>query len=179
MKCQNCGKNEASVSYTEIINGKKTHVVLCEKCANAMNIGVNMNFDFDFNDIFGTFFSEPSFIKTLEKPETLICDKCKLSYDEFANTGMFGCENCYNVFSNRLDNVLPRLHGAKRHVGRTLNNAKKCMKPANKKLKVDEEIEQLKEELKNCIEKEEYEKAATIRDKIRKLEAKNNERGEK
>ena len=54
MKCQKCGMNEANVSYTEIINGKKAHVVLCDKCANEMNIG--MNFNFDFNDVFGAFF---------------------------------------------------------------------------------------------------------------------------
>ena len=32
------------------------------------------------------------------------------------------------------------------------------------------ELDKLKNELKDCIEKEEYEKAAVIRDKIKKLE---------
>lgn len=175
MKCQNCGENEANVSYTEIINGKKTHIVLCEKCANEMN----MKFDFGFNDVLGTFFNEPSIIKTLEKAEPLACDKCQMTYDEFAKTGMFGCENCYNAFSSRLDNVLPKLHGAKRHIGRKLNKISKNISN-NKKSKEDDELKKLKDELKICIEKEEYEKAAVLRDKIKKIESKNKniERGE-
>lgn len=181
MKCQNCGINEANVSYTEVINGKKTHVVLCDKCANKMNIGMNMNFDFDFNDIFGAFFSEPSLVKTLTQAEPIACDSCGTTYDEFANTGMFGCENCYNVFSNRLDNVLPRLQGANRHVGRRLNDINKSTvvkKSKDKKEKT--ELEKLQDELKACIEKEEYENAAIIRDKIKKIESnsKDEKRGE-
>ena len=65
MKCQNCGMNEANVSYTEIINGKKTHVVLCDKCANEMNIGMNMNFDFDFNDVFWCIFQRTKFSENI------------------------------------------------------------------------------------------------------------------
>lgn len=176
MKCQRCGNNEANVSYTQIINGEKTKLYLCDKCANDLNIG--MNFNFDFNDVFGAFFEEPSFVKTLEKPKSLACDACGTTYEDFARTGMFGCENCYRVFSNRLDNVLKRLHGNNRHVGKKLivspNKAVVTTK-AKKKTK----IEELKEELQEYIKNEEYEKAAVVRDEIKKLEAKKDiERGE-
>ena len=177
MKCQRCGVNEASVSYTQIINGEKTKLVLCDECANELNIG--MNFKFDFNDVFGTFFDEPSFVKTLEMPKPIACDVCGTTYDDFVKTGMFGCENCYRVFSNRLDNVLKRLHGSDRHVGKKLilNPSKSVVTTKNKS---KGEIDKLKEELQECIKKEEYEKAAEIRDKIKKLEKKENniERGE-
>lgn len=167
MKCQKCGMNEANVSYTEIINGKKAHVVLCDKCANEMNIG--MNFNFDFNDVFGAFFNEPSFAKSLGHANALECGNCETTYDEFANTGMFGCEECYDVFSDKLDNILPRLQGSNRHIGRRLNGINQNVKQKDKKEKT--ELEKLQEELKKCVEKEEYEKAAVIRDKIKKLES--------
>ena len=32
MVCQNCGKNEANVKYTQIVNGVKKEMVLCEEC---------------------------------------------------------------------------------------------------------------------------------------------------
>ncbi len=173
MKCQRCGDNEANVSYTQIINGEKTQLVLCDKCANELNIG--MNFNFDFNDVFSTFFNEPSFVKTLEKPKAIACDVCGTTYDEFMSTGMFGCENCYRVFSNRLDNVLKRLHGSNRHVGKKLIlNPQKSIVTTKKGKQT--EIEKLKEELKELIKNEEYEKAAIIRDKIKKLESKQNEK---
>ena len=69
MKCQRCGFNDANVSYTQIINGEKIKLYLCDECAEELNIG--MNFNFDFNNLFGTFFDEPSFVKTIEKPKEL------------------------------------------------------------------------------------------------------------
>lgn len=161
MKCQNCGKNNANVKYTQVINGDKTQLFLCDECANEMNIG--MNFDFGMHDVFSNFFDEFSGLKTIAIPEISKCNSCGMSYDEFSKTGMLGCEKCYSIFSNRLDEVLNRIHGSNRH-----------LKLADKNIKedrnVDNEIIKLKNELKNCIEKEEYEKAAIIRDKIKKLE---------
>ena len=161
MKCQNCGKNNANVKYTQVINGDKTQLFLCDECANEMNIG--MNFDFGMHDVFSNFFDEISGLKTIANPEISKCSTCGMSYDEFSKNGMLGCEKCYSVFSNRLDEVLNRIHGSNRH-----------LKLADKNIKedrnVDNEIIKLKNELKNCIEKEEYEKAAIIRDKIKKLE---------
>lgn len=160
MKCQNCGKNNANVRYTQVINGDKTELFLCDECANEMNIG--MNFDFGMNDVFSNFFDDFTGIKTIAIPEITKCKSCGLNYDEFSNTGMLGCEECYNTFSNRLDGILNRIHGSNRQ----LNSAKKDKEAKNEL----SEIEKLKNELKICIEKEEYEKAAVIRDKIKKLE---------
>ena len=33
MKCQNCGRKEANVKYTQIINCVKKEMNLCEDCA--------------------------------------------------------------------------------------------------------------------------------------------------
>ena len=33
MLCENCGKNHANVQYTEIINGEKKQIFLCEECS--------------------------------------------------------------------------------------------------------------------------------------------------
>ena len=61
--------------------------------------------------------------------------------------------------------ILNRIHGKNRHlkIGRKNNEA-------NEEKSNISEIIKLKDELKNCIEREEYEKAAIIRDKIKKLE---------
>ena len=49
MMCQNCGRNNANVMYKSVVNGNRTELYLCDKCANKMNIG--MNFDFGVNDM--------------------------------------------------------------------------------------------------------------------------------
>ena len=43
MLCQNCGKNEANIKYTQVINGVKKEIALCEDCAKKLgldNIGI-------------------------------------------------------------------------------------------------------------------------------------------
>lgn len=168
MKCQNCGEYDANVEYTQIVNGEKLHLHLCSRCANDMNIG--LNFDFGINDIFSSFFGEMPELKVLPKENILKCDVCGTSYEEFINEGKLGCPNCYIVFEEKLDDVLKRFHGANKHIERrkthTLNNIKK----ENKKLTSKEKKEILKKELADCIRVEDYEKAAVIRDKIKKLE---------
>ena len=158
MKCQNCGKNNANVRYTQVINGDKMELFLCDECAGEMNIG--MNFDFGMNDVFNSFFDEFTGIKTFAMPEVSKCKNCGLTYDDFSKTGMLGCADCYDSFSMRLDNLLNRIHGSNRH----LDN-----KSSKENFNVSE-LDKLKSELKVCIEKEEYEKAAVLRDKIKKLE---------
>ena len=48
MKCQNCGRNEANVFYTQNINGRKSKIHLCSECAEELNIMNNFSNDFDF-----------------------------------------------------------------------------------------------------------------------------------
>ena len=38
MLCQNCGKNEVNFRYTQIINGVKKEMALCEKCAKDLGL---------------------------------------------------------------------------------------------------------------------------------------------
>ena len=68
MVCQNCGKNEANVKYTQIVNGVKKEMVLCEECAEKMGISnfkVNMPIHFSnfFDDLFDDEQLLPSFMK--------------------------------------------------------------------------------------------------------------------
>lgn len=178
MLCQNCGKHNANVKYTQVINGDKLELYLCETCAQKMNINAKFNLDFNFDNIFSGFFNDAS-IKTLPTQEILKCPGCGLTYSQFADSGKFGCESCYNTFSNRIDNILKKIHGNNRHVGKNslkgIEN-KGTTTSIEKKVEKKTELEKLKEELQDCIKKEEYEKAAKIRDKIKEIEKNNNER---
>lgn len=180
MLCENCGENEANVRYTQIINGVKKEMALCEKCSKELGIG-EMDFSMPINlsSFLGEFFgntenvSLPGFTTTKE----LFCDECGMTYDEFTNTGKFGCANCYDAFSQRIDPILKNLHGANRHVGRK----GKITKPELKKMdmvkedKQVSEVDRLKEDLRKAIGEERYEDAARIRDEIKKLECVNGE----
>ena len=123
MLCENCGENEANVRYTQIVNGVKKEMKLCDKCAQKLGIG-NMHFNlempFSFNNFFGELMDDynDAFMPTLALPKTLKCDRCGTTFDDFVEDGKFGCANCYDVFEERLDPVLKRLHGGNRYIGR-------------------------------------------------------------
>ncbi len=176
MLCENCGENEANVRYTQIVNGVKKEMRLCDQCAHKLGIG-NMNFNlempFSFNNFFGDLLEDynDGFMPTLALPKTLKCDRCGTTFDDFAENGRFGCADCYDVFEERIDPILKRLHGNNRYIGRKAkklnpDNAVEVKPESKEKTK----IEELKEELKQKVKEEKYEEAAKLRDEIKKLE---------
>ena len=186
MLCQNCGKNEANVRYTQIINGVKKEIRLCDKCARELGIGsFEFNMPINFSSFLGDFFGEsdvdmlPSFVKENHKQ----CKTCGESYDEFIKTGLLGCPDCYDIFEDRLDPILKKLQGNTKHLGRGLKGSSKKIENNinnNTEIKKEDKIEdkntiklnKLNEDLKQAIKEERYEDAAKIRDEIKKIENK-------
>ena len=136
MLCDNCGKREANIRYTENINGKIKEMHLCEECSKKLGIMDKMNFNIptSFPSFFGSFledFGELEAMPIFNELKEEVCNSCNTSFEDIINTGSLGCPNCYDVFSDRLDPILKRLQGANRHVGRKaeqLNNDNKTLK---------------------------------------------------
>lgn len=182
MKCQNCGKQEANVKYTQIVNGVKKEMNLCESCAHELGITQDFTFNIpmDFKSLLGNFFGEyeDNFMPSLISSKNIKCDNCNTTYDEFINTGKFGCGECYEIFSEKIEPILKNLQGSNRHVGRKgrISNGKIKQKVEEVKEKIDNKhkekskIDKLKDELKQAIKEEKYEDAAKLRDEIKKLE---------
>lgn len=189
MLCQNCEKNEANVKYTQIVNGVKKEMILCEECAEKMGINsVKFNMPISFSNFLGDFFDDyneeqllPSFMK--EKHNK--CTTCGEMYTEFIKTGLLGCPECYDIFEDRLDPVLKNIQGNIKHTGRKPLNFESKLKNIgeNKQSHNDKntskepkqqnsELSKLQEELNKAIKEERYEDAAIIRDKIKNIEQK-------
>ena len=152
MMCQNCGRNNANVMYKSVVNGNRTELYLCDKCANKMNIG--MNFDFGVNDIFSSFFDDFGGLKMLTMPNLM-------GRENFMLPGFaYGYEAEDSL--DELDGILEK--------NRQKRNAKKEVEAKETKVKEVSEVDKLKAELNECIKNEEYEKAAVRRDKIKNLE---------
>ena len=180
MLCENCGKREANVRYSENINGVKKEMNLCEECSKKLGIVDKMDFrmpSLDFSNFFGSFledFNTPEFMPLLNEMKQVKCDSCGSSFDDIINTGRYGCPNCYDVFEERMDPILKKLQGANRHTGRlgkiSDNKIKFDKKEENnEKNKTDNKLEKLQKELKQAIKEERYEDAAKIRDDIKKM----------
>ncbi len=186
MLCQKCNKNEANVKYTEIINGEKKEMMLCEECSHKLGLdNISFNMPINVSSFFGGLldeddYSEPEFMPLFQNIKELRCDNCNMTYDEFVNQGKFGCEKCYDVFSTKIDSILKRLHGSNKYVGRRpLNNALNSTEANDLKTSEvknqeqsnvkESKIDELQKDLKKAIADERYEDAAKIRDEIAKL----------
>lgn len=165
MKCQSCGKKEATVRYIESVNGKKQEMQFCVECAKKLGF-VN------FSDMFSPIFTGiPEFFDSFAIQDELKCPNCGYTFEDYTNTGFLGCENCFNTFQNRLDDIFLKLHGKNRHPKIKTNNLNKIYKKTSKdNINKEDKILQLKEKLKILVKDEEYEKAAVIRDEIKILE---------
>ncbi|MFD1428259.1 protein arginine kinase activator [Kroppenstedtia sanguinis] len=171
MQCQECGKRPATLHYTKIISGEKTEFHLCEVCARERGEQVpGMDSGFSINNLLsGLLNLDGQFAEQQTRPaaqaQSLRCPTCGLTYSQFSKIGRFGCSDCYDAFSAQLDPLFRRVHGHTTHRG-------KVPERTGGKLRVRREIDKLKQEMATCIENEEFEEAARLRDRIRDLQEK-------
>ena len=155
MLCQICKKREATVYFTQIINGQKTNMWVCKQCA--ANHGIKIGLNSLLTGLLGI-------DREIQASNNIAtrCDRCGMTADDFNRTGRMGCSRCYEVFYEPMQALLTRIHGNTRHLGKT---PRKTEQPQTE----DTQVEQLKQELQECIKTENYERAAQIRDRIKAL----------
>lgn len=162
MLCDQCKKKVATVHLTEIINGKVQELHLCEECA--LKKSQEMQKNFSMGDILSGLIES---VRSPREEEILKCPQCGLTFQEFRRVGRLGCSACYNAFRKPLWQVVKAVHGSNQHTGKI---------PKGKvSFKADTEIEELKKKLRRAVELEEFEEAASLRDKIKELENRKNE----
>ena len=152
MICSNCGKNNASITYKQNINGKKITLNLCDNCAH--EIGIFNSFD----DIFSPMILDFEYVL----PEEIKCKKCGYTLSKYRSTGLFGCDECYKTFKKEIDEILLKIQGKNRQIKEEKNIKKENIN----------QVDKLKQELQELVNQEKFEEAAVIRDKIKDLEKK-------
>jgi protein arginine kinase activator len=93
-----------------------------------------------------------------------------LQYEDFKKIGRLGCGECYAIFRANLVPLLKRIHGSTQHVGKYPDPTH--VKEQKTVTKLREELEVVKTDLLKAIKKDEFEEAATLRDKVKFLEKK-------
>jgi protein arginine kinase activator len=83
---------------------------------------------------------------------------------DFRATGRWGCARCYTNFEASMRDLLRRVHGNHRHVGRSYQV------PMSETLERAAVLGELKDRLRRAIESEQFELAADLRDRIRVME---------
>jgi len=178
VKCDQCD-NEATVHEVTVRNGVKIERHLCEQCAAKQGIAVNP--DTPVAEIIKQFMQTQAAAAQQGVPTPVVrgqvCPACKLTFAEFKQHGLLGCPECYAAFEAQLSPLLERAHeGGVRHTGKTprrmMGGGTKDEASQKRIVELEERAERLRrirDELDNAVKAENYERAAKLRDEMRRL----------
>ena len=160
MVCDSCRERDAVVHLTQVVEGAVTQVHLCEMCA--ADKGVETTVAAPKTPL-------TSLLQTVQQQLTTSatdqarCSFCQASYKDFRASGRLGCARCYSTFEAQLRDLLQRVHGATRHLGRQYGS------PAPEQLQRASTVLELREQLRRAIELEQFEQAARLRDQLKEV----------
>lgn len=158
MFCDVCKSKEATVFLTQIVEGKMQKVNLCESCSKQK--GVNDPTGFALADLLLGLGAAQEIEKN---PAGVRCPACGFSQADFKKTGRLGCSVCYDAFSEGLSAMIKNMHRGVIHTGKVpAKLAAACLR--------EQELGSLQLDLEKAVKEENFEDAASIRDRIRLLE---------
>jgi len=160
MLCENCGENQAIIHLTKIVDNQMNTFHLCEDCAAAKGLEPGVG---AANLPLADFLAQVG----RSGPESAgagPCPYCGLKLEDFKKTGRLGCSQCYVTFESSLKNLMRRLHGSVQHVGKVY------LPPDPSRAEQEERLAGLRRKLDRAVEREDFERAAQLRDLIRNLE---------
>ena len=155
MKCDKCDK-PAVVHEVTIANGVKKEVHLC--LDHAREAGVAMPGQQPINKLLAKF-------SAAGKPAVMAprCPQCGMSFAQIRQHTLVGCAACYDTFEEPLGRMIQRVQGgATHHVGRGVQSPDEM---AGRK----QQERELLRALETALNREQYERAAEIRDQISRL----------
>ncbi len=161
MLCDNCKERDAVVQVMQIVDKGPVKRNLCEKCAAELG--------------FETTVSTPKhplveFLMPAQKQLPSLgsdagrCPFCAATLRDFKTTGRLGCARCYSAFEGSMRDLLRRVHGNHKHVG------KQYHPPQAQPAETGSLLTDLRERLRRAVENEQFELAAELRDRIKVLE---------
>ncbi|HTO74421.1 MAG TPA: UvrB/UvrC motif-containing protein [Gemmatimonadales bacterium] len=169
--CTQCGEREAVVQLTQIANDQVVHLHLCERCAAEKGVETASNLS---KTPIGTFLASmsPSALTGAEDiaPVQISCSTCGATIADFKATGRLGCPDCWHSFERPLRELVRRLHGSSRHVGRRSAPTGPGTPAGAGFRREAPTAADVRDQLRLAVEAENFELAAELRDRLKGLE---------
>lgn len=161
MLCEECGKNQATLSITVTTGSGTSTRRLCPECVKKMELNlVKGDIQSFLSSVLSVLGSEK---KNSASPE-LKCTGCGLTFEEFEHTGRLGCAQCYRDFAQQLKPSLQKIHGRVQHAGRKPKAY--AADPSQERM---QKISELRRKMDEAVLSENFEEAARIRDELKVL----------
>ena len=162
MKCQYCEK-PATFHITEITETSGSQVMhLCEEHARGFLQKEEANPVASIASALAKQLDLGQTKKDLEELDQKACPVCGISFLEFRNTGRLGCPFDYSHFAADLLPLMTNIHESVEHVGK---RPRRSAAADSQALMI-----QLRREMEEAVEREDYERASEIRDELKRME---------
>ena len=161
MVCDNCHERDAVVNLTTIENNAVRQLHLCEQCAAERGVETTVAAP---KHPLGEFLQAVQQQSVPAGADAGKCTFCGLTMKDFRATGRLGCARCYVTFEASIRELLRRVHGSPRHIGRSYRP------PQDEVMEQASVLGELREKLRRAIEQEQFETAAELRDRIKVIE---------
>ena len=164
MQCQICNKRTATIHLTEISEGVRTEMHICEQCA--ADQGIAAQSQMSINELLSHLLASQPADDEIFGPsdQESTCPNCGFTLARLRKEGMLGCPDDYEVFEQTLLPLIERAHNVKStHCGKVPT---KVPKDTRKFV----ELSQLRKQLEDAVRDEDYELAARLRDQMKKME---------
>lgn len=176
MKCELC-HNEATVHELTVSGGVPVERHLCEACAREQ--GLVAGAPAPVAELIQKIASAG--VASTAAPKAPACAECGTTFAEFKQSGRLGCPACYAAFEQQLGPILDRAHqGATHHVGKVPARLLQDLPdPADARATAAalaaaearaEAIRRVRIDLDRAVKSEAYERAAELRDRLRRLQ---------
>jgi protein arginine kinase activator len=161
MLCDHCKERDAVVHLTQIVETAVTLLHLCEKCAAEKGVETTIAMP---KHPLGDFLQAVQQQMSTSHQDAARCSFCSTTRQDFRTSGRLGCAHCYGAFEQGLRELLRRVHGSSRHVGRRYDPPHPAL------MERASTLGELRDRLRRAIETEQFKLAASLRDQIRVLE---------
>lgn len=162
MLCDSCGERDAVVNLTTIENNAVRQLHLCDRCAAERGVETTVAAPkHPLGEFLQAVHQQVASATGSSASDGTRCTFCNTTMTDFRATGRWGCARCYTNFEAGIRELLRRVHGSYRHVGRTYRP------PMSEQMEKAAVLGELKDRLRRAIEAEQFELAADLRDRIR------------
>ena len=165
--CEECGEAAAVIHLLRVENGSVTHIRLCQACAeNLAGHTEGMSLVLAVPSASGRSAKKPDkgeAVRTpFPKPDLQVCTVCGTTLADLKESGMVGCSVCYQVFAEYLRTVVQGDVELSAHLG-------KVPRRGSESDIARREVMRLQRMLRELVDCERFEEAASVRDKLSEL----------
>jgi protein arginine kinase activator len=162
MKCEICGLKDAVIHIRQIQKDLVHELHICEECAQEKGLIREEESELPIANLLSGLLEGKDMTGAGDVKEA--CPRCGMKASEFRKQGKLGCAECFSAFQKDVKAIVSQMAARPHHAGRLPRSFAEQPGAAL-------ENDALREALREAVEKEDYEEAARLRDKIREMDS--------